>query len=245
MAFSHDSLALALVALAATSGCGAEPSFLDNTDQRGRSSAEGNPAGDETVGDTEGTDQDPAVPASPENDWTPGWASSNPADADAPPPGEGDATGAVPPPTIPEAEEGDLDALHKCLAKWKNNPFKGKVDNYQKINASVSVGGFGNLINDTERTDEPFLVLVEAGVNVGGAPIYNLLNPNGYYCIKVNVNVLTALTVNLHCHARLADQQVNVNVGSGQNDTTSTVGVHVLSNITVTPVRPAGDACIR
>ncbi len=202
-----------------------------------------------------------ALPAGGGNDWAPDWAGGTTPAVDANTNGSTGTTPASsdtatntpvkstdqvePLPDIPDAADGDLDALHKCLSKWKNNPFKGTVTNYQRINASVTVGGFGNAINDTESTPDPFLILIDAGVNVGGAPVYNLMNKNGYYCMKVNVNVLTSLTVNLHCNARLADQMVNVNVGSTQNDTTSAVGVHVLSTVQVNTVRPQGDTCIR
>ena len=63
--------------------------------------------------------------------------------------------------------------------------------------------------------------------------------------MKVNVNVLTDLTINLHCNARLADDKVNVNVLSTTNDTTSAVGVHVLSDVNIKTVKPAGDQCVR
>ena len=146
---------------------------------------------------------------------------------------------------IPDADDDDLDALHKCMAKWKDIPFDQTIDNYDKIHASVTVGGFGNAVNDTKRTDEPWLTLITAGVNVGGEPVYRLLNPNGFYCIKVNVNVLTKLTIELHCNARLADSKVNVNVLSEQDDATAGVGVHVLSDVDVVTIRPSGDDCIR
>src|SRR5690606_32387384 len=146
---------------------------------------------------------------------------------------------------IPGADDSDLDALHKCMAQWKDLPFNKTINNYTKIPVSVTVGGYGYAVNDTERTDEPWLTLITAGVNVLGAPTYRLLNPNGYYCIKVNVNALANLTVELHCNARLADSKVNVNVLSDQNDTTAGVGVHVLSNVEVVTVRPSGDDCVR
>jgi hypothetical protein len=153
-------------------------------------------------------------------------------------------TGTVPP-NIPAADPSDLDALGKCLAQWPQNPFTGVIQNYEKIDAVVTVGGLGNAINDTDTTPEPELVLVDAGVNVLGSPVYNLLNNNGWYCIKVNVNVATNLTVNLSCSAHLADERVNVNVLSNQNQATSTVGVSVLSDVQVVTVRPEGDTCIR
>lgn len=249
--------------------CGQAPSFNDLESGKRRNSADdtnSNPGGTEdtgvlangqaggegTTGDVEGTDE-VALPAGGGNEWSPDWAGGKPAADDGAtdaadgtdPNGTGGKTSPETMPTIPGAKDGDLDALHKCLAQWKNNPFKGTVDNYQRIYASVSVGGIGNVINDTESTAEPYLILVDAGVNVGGTPTYNLLNKNGYYCMKVNVNVLTSLNVNLHCNARLSDSRVNVNVGSTQNDQTSAVGVHVLSNVQVNTVRPEGDSCIR
>ena len=147
-------------------------------------------------------------------------------------------------PTIPGATEADLEALYKCLSKWPGHPFKGNVENYRKIAASVTVGGYGNAIDDSRVTEEPFLILLTAGVNVLGAPTYQLLNPNGYYCINVNVNVKTQLTVNLDCRARLADAKVDVNVLSNQDGTTSAVGVHVLSDIDIVDVGDSSD-CLR
>jgi len=208
--------------------------------------------GDNTSGEA-GSNGEVLLPGGGQNDWTPDWADGEETDdtvASDPnnnSPGNGSTPGTTNPntPVIPGAGDSDLDALHKCLAKWNGHPFSGTVNNYRKISASVSVGGFGNLINDNESTTQPFLTLVEAGVNVLGSPTYNLMNRNGYYCIKVNVNVSTNLNINLHCNARLADQKVNVNVGSTQNDTTSAVGVHVLSNVQINTVRPEGQACIR
>lgn len=213
-----------------------------------------NGTNDDSGTDTVGANEDgneAILPGGGQNDWMPDWADGDVTDPVNP---GADTTAGTNPkspvdpdqPKIPGANTGDLDALHKCLAKWQDNPFKGTtVTNYRKISASVSIGGIGNLINDNENTAQPFLTLVEAGVNVFGSPTYNLMNRNGYYCIKVNVNVSTNLSINLHCNARLADQKVNVNVGSTQNDTTSAVGVHVLSNVQVNNVRPEGDTCVR
>jgi hypothetical protein len=101
----------------------------------------------------------------------------------------------------------------------------------------------GAAVDDTEQTSSPELVLVDAGVNVLGAPTYNLLNHNGWYCIKVDVNVMTDLTINLDCAAHLADDRVNVNVLSNQNATPSVVGVEVLSDVQVKTVSSPGESC--
>jgi 4-diphosphocytidyl-2C-methyl-D-erythritol kinase len=121
-------------------------------------------------------------------------------------------------------------------------PFTGAIG-VRRIAAAVTVGGYGVAINDVTQTTGPSLVLVDAGVNVMGSPVYNMLNNNGYYCMKVNVNVKTALTVNLACNARLADNSVQVNVGGTTGGTTSVVGVNVNSNVVVRPMTPSGGAC--
>ena len=148
-------------------------------------------------------------------------------------------------PTVPGASTDDQTTLHKCMDKWKTLPWTGTVPNFRKIYASVNIGGSGTTINETARTAQPELVLIYAGVNVGGSTQWNLLNPNAYYCMKVNVNVQTNFAINLHCNARLADNSVQVNVGGTTNGSTSSVGVNVLSTVTLNAVRPTGDQCIR
>ena len=241
---------LGVTALFLAAGCGQGPCFLEDEYGNPPNSSDavyptGDPE-DDTDPFNDARDRMVAPSAAGEDEWVEDWyydEDGNPVDAD----GNPIDPGSINPEEldIPEDDPDNLDALHKCLAKWQNLPFDPENVAYRKIAASVTVGGYGNAINDTERTDYPELVLITAGVNVGGAPVYNLMNPNGYYCIKVNVNVLTQLDVNLHCNARLADSKVNVNVGSTQNDTTSGVGVHVLSEVDVITVSPEGDDCIR
>ena len=102
----------------------------------------------------------------------------------------------------------------------------------------------GNAINDTVATRKPELILVSAAVNVLGSVEYNLLNPNGYYCIDTAVNVNQSLKINLDCQARLTDSRVHVNVGSNVSDQMAGVGVHVGSNIEVNRVG-SGERCLR
>jgi hypothetical protein len=226
---------VSLMLLCSAAACGQGPSFTDNSDSSGSKS--GQPSGDAAAAEQGLNGED---------------ASSTDGDASGGEDGEagegegadsGDTSGE--PVDVPGATPEDADAIGRCLKSWKDSPFGGEVKNYKHIFASVTVGSTGNAVSDTERTDEPQLILITAGVNVLGTPKYELLNPNGWYCIKVNVNVLTELAIDLHCNARLADSKVNVNVGSSQSDSTSAVGVHVLSTVTVNDVRPSGDACIR
>ncbi len=144
--------------------------------------------------------------------------------------------------TVPDATTAEVDQISTCLQKWGQVPFSGAVS-VRRIYAAVTVGGFGVAVNDVTQTSGPALILVDAGVNVGGAPVYNMLNNNGYYCMKVNVNVNTAFTVNLACQAHLADNSVQVNVGSSVGGTTSAIGVNVNSNVTVHSRTPGGAAC--
>ena len=134
-------------------------------------------------------------------------------------------------------------AIGKCLAAWgDDNPFgAGGYKNYRKINAAVSVlGGGGYAIEDTEVTDEPKLILISATVSVLGQTNYLLMNPKGWYCMMVDVNVLSKTNVELQCKAKLADTRVNVNV-LGKSASTAAVGVNVLSDVTVSRKKNAGS----
>lgn len=158
----------------------------------------------------------------------------------------GDGSGEAPPVYyIPEADPDDLVAIHKCMAKWKDVPFGPTITNYRKIFASVVVEGFGIGVEDTERTNEPRLTLIAAAVTVNSQVEYNLLNPNGFYCIKANVNVNSDLDVNLHCNARLADNFLGVDVGSNVPEQPAVIGVNVNSEVNINNIRPNGDQCLR
>jgi len=240
-----------LLALLTTAACGRSPSFDSKsggffaTDKGAQA-----PAAPATA-DSEATLPADYLAQHPNASGTGGAADATKAPPPANDPGapsaanpSGDVTAM---PAIPGAKPADIDALHRCLAAWPGNPFMGTtpVAHFKEIFAAVSVMSNGAAINDTENTPFPMLILIDAGVNVFGTPSYNLLNKNGYYCMRVNVNVLTDLAVNLHCNARLADPKVDVNVLSTKNDSTAGVGVNVLSDVKVTAVRPQGDTCTR
>lgn len=145
--------------------------------------------------------------------------------------------------TVPGLTPSEQTQVAQCINKWGKVPFTGTFTNVKRIKASVSVYGIGNVLNDVAQTSAPMLVLVDAGVNVMGNPTYNLLNNNGYYCMKVNVNVQTDLDINLACNAKLADNSVQVNVASSVNSETSVIGVNVGSNVQVTRMTPNHAAC--
>ncbi len=128
--------------------------------------------------------------------------------------------------------EKEKESIGNCSKAWGIAP-PVSFEVVRKIHASVSVGSSGVTLEDKAQTSGPSLTLLYAGVNVGGTPIWELTNPNGWYCIVVTVNVGTDLTVRLAQSGRLADSKVAVNVGSQTDGSISAVGVNVGSNIKV------------
>ncbi|MDD2658431.1 MAG: hypothetical protein PHY54_01965 [Methylococcales bacterium] len=103
----------------------------------------------------------------------------------------------------PLSAEERNDAIASCLKAWGANPF-GKNPRYKTLGTSVKVFGIGQNPTDTERTNSPSLVLVEPAVNVMGGTTMELLNPNGWYCFRSNVNVMGSLSIKADCKAHLA-----------------------------------------
>ena len=241
--------------------CGQGPSFLNREESSGKGAnaqSQGSSA-DVLSAATSDVNGDGVVDANdvigPDGKLPDGTVATTNPTTDAPPAdptgtgGAGSTTAGDPAapvyPTVPGASTDDVIVLNKCMEKWKTLPWTGTVPNFRKIYAAVNIGGSGVTINETTRTAQPELVLIYAGVNVGGSTSWNLMNPNAYYCMKVNVNVQTQFAINLHCNARLSDNSVQVNVGGTTTSSTSTVGVNVLSTVNVNNITPAGDQCIR
>lgn len=135
------------------------------------------------------------------------------------------------------AEAKDNKAIAQCLKNWGNSPFT-TASPYKRIAASVSVFGFGDAVDDETPTADPQLIVVDAAVNVLGNPTYKLENPNGWYCIVADVNVLTDVTIDLKQGAHLSDTSVGVNVlGKTTGGTAGSTDVNVLSceNVVVVP----------
>ena len=128
--------------------------------------------------------------------------------------------------------DGDQNAIAGCLKAWGQHPFGPNPVASRHIHASVQVLGFGSAIRDDYPTAGPELVVISAAVGVMSNSKMELLNPNGWYCLKVDVNVLNNTQIDLACRAHLADSRVNVGVLSN-NDPAGVVGVHVLSDVKV------------
>ena len=117
------------------------------------------------------------------------------------------------------AEEVDSN-ITSCLNAWRTHPF-GKNPKYRTLAASVKVFGIGQNPSDTVRTDAPSLILVNPGVNVLGETTVELLNPNGWYCFRSNVNVMGGLNIRAHCTAHLASAKDGVTVLGSNSDNKS------------------------
>lgn len=104
--------------------------------------------------------------------------------------------------TRASAEEPES-SVAACLKAWGTHPF-GKNPKYKTMQTSVKVFGIGKSTSDGETTSSPTLVLVNPGVNVMGGSTVELLNPNGWYCLRTTVNVMGGLNLRMHCKSHLA-----------------------------------------
>lgn len=96
-----------------------------------------------------------------------------------------------------------------CLKAWGDNPF-GKTPQFKTLGTSVKVFGIGGDVADTGPTSSPALVLVEPSFNLLGGSTIELLNPNGWYCLRTTVSILGKVTIRAHCKAHLASTSAGV-----------------------------------
>ncbi|MCB2016159.1 MAG: hypothetical protein KDF54_01360 [Hydrogenophaga sp.] len=104
------------------------------------------------------------------------------------------------------AQEPDTaqSAARACMRAWGNSHPFTDTPPMRTLSGAVRVLGRGASIADREVTDFPMLVVVQPGVNVLGDSEMELLNPNGWYCLRAAVNVGGGLRIKLHCDAHLA-----------------------------------------
>ncbi len=128
-----------------------------------------------------------------------------------------------------QAQESESGALQACLKAWGAHPF-GPNPAYRTLATSVKVFGIGQGTADREITPRPSLIMVNPGVNVMGGSEVELLNPNGWYCLRAAVNVMGGMDIKLHCGARLASASSGTTVMGGEN---AAKGVSVMGSIKV------------
>lgn len=133
-------------------------------------------------------------------------------------------------PGAPALADQETDAsVAACLKAWESHPF-GERPGYRVLSTSVKVFGIGQASGDYEKTASPSLVVVNPGVNVMGGSEIELLNPNGWYCLRSTVNVMGGLTIRLACNAQIAMASGSATV-LGNN--TDQKGVTVMGSTTV------------
>lgn len=111
--------------------------------------------------------------------------------------------------------------VNACLKAWGKHPF-GNNPSFRTLKANVKVLGIGGKVEDTAATEKPELVLVQHSVSVLSKQRFELLNPNGWYCLKGPVTVLGKSVINLHCKAHMANSDEGVAVAASNDDTGGT-----------------------
>jgi hypothetical protein len=122
------------------------------------------------------------------------------------------------------AEAGDYDAdVKACMANWGEHPFDADAPKYRVIAASVKVLGIGSNVKDDKPTTSPELVYLRPSVSVWSKLTMDLLNPNGWYCVKT-VSVMAKAQINLACRAHLASTSAGTNVMGGGEEGVNVMG---------------------
>lgn len=106
----------------------------------------------------------------------------------------------------------DKEAIKNCLSKFDSHPFDKKNPKFKTLKPATKVLNSGPVLIDTERSDEVELVLIQKGVSVIAKPIYKLLNPNAWYCMKNKVSVISKTVIELDCNARFATSSEAVTI---------------------------------
>ncbi len=124
----------------------------------------------------------------------------------------------------------DQDDLDVCISHWTKGPFKKGTPADKVITTNVKVFGLGGTSGDTEKTEEPKLILMKPAVNVLGKSTIRLENPNGWYCFGANVSVLGKINIEAACKAEIANSREGATV-LGADD--SHKGVAILGSLRI------------
>jgi hypothetical protein len=143
-------------------------------------------------------------------------------------------SGVVFAPDVPEQ-----DALKKCLSIWKSPPFTEVTSKQVKVMDLVLSAGSISLGNtkDLEATSAPRLVVIPLSVTIANTTNFELMNPNGWYCLKLAVAAQSTINIKMHCDAKITQSELVVNVDSTgsttvANGTSLPVGVSVNGSTT-------------
>ena len=125
--------------------------------------------------------------------------------------------------STPTLASASLDSVRACLASWPDHPFDTKDLSYRTVSGQVKIFGIGGDINESVATDKPELVLILPNVSVMTKATMTLMNPNGWYCLRSKVNVMSSSAIYLHCKAHLASSKGGTTVLGGGDDKGVTV----------------------
>ncbi len=129
--------------------------------------------------------------------------------------------------------DNDIEHVKSCLQKFSKHPFNETKPVFDTFLPKVKVLGIGGTTSDSLATAQPNLVLIKPTVTVLSKTELNLLNPNGWYCLKGLVSVLGKSIINLHCNAKLATSEDGVTILGGNE---SEKGVTVLGSTIINKV---------
>jgi len=115
----------------------------------------------------------------------------------------------------------DSDTIKKCLNLWGNHPFKSVTKaNFKRMQPNLAIPGFQlNPMNDTEVTAADRIILIPLSVKLASNVNMRLMNPKGWYCIKVDIaagveDIHTHTTVTRACTAKLAKSSLSIGANS-------------------------------
>ena len=136
-------------------------------------------------------------------------------------------------PMLVSAQEVDS-SIAGCLKLWGDHPF-GMSPKFKTLGASVTVFGIGTEAGDTVPTSSPSLVLVNPIFNVMGGSAVELLNPNGWYCLRTAVSIIGRVSIRAHCKAQLAATSDGTTVlgDNAENRRIKDKGVTVIGAISI------------
>jgi hypothetical protein len=123
----------------------------------------------------------------------------------------------------PGHADEDEGYVRLCLKAWGEHPFPG-VPAYRKYSSIVNVFGIGQNTDDLGPTRKPSLILIDTGINVMGGATIRLMNPNGWYCLRSNINVMGKVTIKAHCKAHIASASEGLTfLGEDQHNKSTTI----------------------
>lgn len=133
------------------------------------------------------------------------------------------------------ASAAELDSsIAACLKVWPDHPF-GNAPQFKTLATSVKVFGIGSETGDTETTSSPSLVLINPNFNLLGGSNIELMNPNGWYCLRTTVSIIGSVNIRAHCKAHLASTSDGATVrgNMGENRSIKNLAVTVVSALSV------------